>query len=307
MIRLITDNDLDGISCYIVLKVLRPNDEIKVTFCKNYAHVNNLVLRTLENIDEFDHLYITDLSVSEYVAEKIEKVNKEKGKVLLLDHHKTAEWLNKYPWACVMIDHIDCKEDSDKYCGSELFRDFLSLSSNIRNNKLDEYIELVRRYDTWEWKTKYDDQIPSDLNAIYKVKGKSDFISSVMRSINKNEELFDEFDKKLLDIEKSRINDYVSKKNNDIEVLTVKGYKVGVLFAEQYISELGNRLSELHPELDLIAMIGQKAISYRTTKDDIDVSEFAKMFGGGGHKSSSGSPIKKSDLRKLMIQLFKNK
>ena len=57
-----------------------------------------------------------------------------------------------------------------KCCGSEIFKDFLCLVKDVKNKALDEYIELVRRYDTWEWKTKYDDMIPSDLNLLYKKK-----------------------------------------------------------------------------------------------------------------------------------------
>ena len=305
MIRLITDNDLDGISCYVVLKTLKPDEEIKVTFCKDYSHVNNLVLRQLESAN-FDHLYITDLSVTEYVAEKIETFNKDHHNILLVDHHKTAEWLNKYDWACVLVNHISKEDNPDKYCGAELFKEYLYLSSDIRNERLNEYIELVRRYDTWEWKTKYDDIIPSDLNSLFKIKGKSDFISGVLNYINNDGILFTDNDNELLILKQNKFNDYVSKKNNDIIGLTINGYKVGVLFAEQYISELGNKLSELHPELDLIAMIGQKAVSYRTVKEDIDVSKFAEMFGGGGHKSAAGSPIKKSQIKRMMIELFKN-
>ena len=51
-------------------------------------------------------------------------------------------------------------------------------------------------------------------------------------------------------------------------------------------------------------MIGQKAISYRTIKDNVDVSEIAKRYGGGGHKPAAGSPVKKSQLRKVMCSLL---
>ena len=269
--------------------------------------MNNLVLRNLEHIDDYDYMYITDLSVTEYVAEKIQKVNDSNyTKVLLFDHHKTAEWLNKYPWACVCVETTESDNITPyKYCGALLFSRFLSFYSNIRNEDLDYYIDLVRMYDTWEWKTKYNLNLPNDLNSLYYIKGKSEFISSVLTSIRDHELLFSPLDQKLLDIENNKKLDYISKKNSDIIKINIDGYKVGVVFAEQYISELGNRLCELNPELDFVAMINQRSISYRSIKEDIDVSEFAKKYGGGGHKASSGNPLKTSQVRNLIYNLFK--
>ena len=129
-------------------------------------------------------------------------------------------------------------------------------------------------------------------------------MNSILQSVNDNIPLFSQLDIELINIERRRINDYVAIKNNDIITFKILNYNVGVLFAEQYISELGNRLCELHPELDVIAMIGQKAISYRTIKDNVDVSEIAKRYGGGGHKPAAGSPVKKSQLRKVMRSLL---
>ena len=38
-------------------------------------------------------------------------------------------------------------------------------------------------------------------------------------------------------------------------------------------------------------MVNQKSISYRTTKEDIDLSEIAKHFGGGGHPKAAGAEL----------------
>ena len=241
--------------------------------------------------------------MTEYVANKIEVVNDD-NHILLFDHHKTATWLNNYTWANVSVDCKMKNGEVKKCCGSEIFKDFLCLVKDVKNKALDEYIELVRRYDTWEWKTKYDDMIPSDLNLLYKIKGRSAFMNSILQSVNDNIPLFSQLDIELINIERRRINDYVAIKNNDIISFKILNYNVGVVFAEQYISELGNRLCELHPELDVIAMIGQKAISYRTIKDNVDVSEIAKRYGGGCHKPAAGSPVKKSQLRKVMRSLL---
>ena len=46
------------------------------------------------------------------------------------------------------------------------------------------------------------------------------------------------------------------------------------------------------------------SVSYRTIKDNVDVSEFAKIFDGGGHKKSSGSPIDKYMKDSIIEELF---
>lgn len=77
------------------------------------------------------------------------------------------------------------------------------------------------------------------------------------------------------------------------------------MFAEQFQSESGNRLSELNPQYDLIVMVGDKTISYRTVKDNVDCGEIAKLFGGGGHPKASGSRIRDKVKLEYIKGLFK--
>ena len=43
--------------------------------------------------------------------------------------------------------------------------------------------------------------------------------------------------------------------------------------------------------------------SFRTAKDQIDVSEIAKAIGGGGHKAAAGASIKKSVMDHIILNL----
>lgn len=75
----------------------------------------------------------------------------------------------------------------------------------------------------------------------------------------------------------------IENKNKNLIVRDIKGYNVGIVFAERYISELGSRLMELHSKLDFVVIINiDKTISYKTNKNNIDLGEFAKIYGGGG-------------------------
>ena len=78
--------------------------------------------------------------------------------------------------------------------------------------------------------------------------------------------------------------------------------RAGIVVADDYLSELGNELSERNPDLDFIAMIaGLSTVSYRTVKRDIDLgNEVAIYYGGGGHPQSAGSQIP-YELRKQIL------
>ena len=68
---------------------------------------------------------------------------------------------------------------------------------------------------------------------------------------------------------------------------------------------MGNYLSEIHPELDYIAMVDMSngTVSYRTVKEDIDLGgEIAHSHGGGGHKKAAGSQFDISVIRDLVIR-----
>lgn len=58
-------------------------------------------------------------------------------------------------------------------------------------------------------------------------------------------------------------------------MFTINGYKGGLVYAEQNFSELGNKLCEMNPKLDFIAMVEPTKgfVSIRSRKDDIDVGK----------------------------------
>lgn len=292
MIKLITHNDLDGVGCYIVAKIML-EEEVDVTYC-NYGDVNEEVLKAIENENVYSKIFITDISVTEEVANELDKIW---DKVVLLDHHPTALFLNKYSWAKVE-EYFDIEE---KTCATRLLYDYFNANGNVY---LDTFVEKVRLFDTWLWKEKYNDEDAKYLNDLRYILGKEDFANSLISKIKSKSTLFNEFDLKLLAIKQREIDSYVEKKDKDLVVTEIRGYKAGVVIAESNQSELGNRLCEMHPELDLVAMVNQNGISYRTVKDNVNVSEIAKYFGGGGHPKASGSSVPKECLEGFIEALF---
>ena len=317
-IKLFTHTDLDGIGC-AVLAYLAFKDDVDVEFCdyKDIDEKVNVFLNKEFWDKTYDKIFITDISVSERMAEVIDcdPLDSKRLDVTLLDHHATAEWLNKYEWATVEVR--DCNDV--KTSGTMMFYRYL-LSKGLLAHLFDYHIDnvsrfarIVRDYDTWRWKDDknlgYDGIICKQVNDIFHIYGRNEFINwsicKIKDRLARPYPNFDHMDKLILENKQKDIDNYVSQKNK--QLMTVKdnfGYTCGVVFAERYVSELGNRLSELHPELDYIAMIdiGFGGVSYRTVKDDIDLGgEIAHSFGGGGHKKAAGSTFNSISVRDNIV------
>ena len=302
MIKLFTHTDLDGVSCEILGKIAFKED-IDVVRC-NYGDIDAKVEEFINSAEEYDKLFITDISVNKEIADKLLSIS---DKVILLDHHKTALWLNEYPYALVQVED----ESIGKMCGAYLFYEYLKKNHKEFDDTpaLKLFIDYVRMYDTWEWKEKYDNIIPKRLNDLMYIDGPNEFIDKMVYRLGNNLFIFDDTDLMKLQIEQTYINSYIAQKNETLMVNDdlFPEYTVGITFADKYISELGNKLCELHPELDFVVLINMSTltVSYRTVKDDLDLSDIAKRFGGGGHPKASGSRFDASIVNDMLNNIFK--
>ena len=70
MIKLFTDIDLDGLGCGVLAK-LAFGDQVDVAYC-SYRNLNQRVEAFIDNPEhQAEEMYITDLSVSEAVENKL--------------------------------------------------------------------------------------------------------------------------------------------------------------------------------------------------------------------------------------------
>ncbi|MCT8975515.1 DHHA1 domain-containing protein [Clostridium sp. CX1] len=305
-IKLFTHNDLDGVGC-AVLALLAFN-KVDVEYC-GYNDINDKVKDFIENKEysNYNHVYITDISINQELAELIENTHPDNFKegfnlcesFTLIDHHPTAMELDKYWWCNVIT-----KNELGKTSGTSLFYNVLQQDDSVNYKGLKEFVELVRQYDTWEWKTIYNNEMSGQLSNLLGLYGKEKFVNKIIKKLEtKNKFEFDETDLLLLELDKDKKQVYFEKKSKELLKQDLQNYKVGIVFADQYISELGNYLAEKFVELDFIVLIGDKTISYRGIKD-IDLGVFAKQFGGGGHPKSAGSQIDKNKQLNYVKSLF---
>lgn len=305
MIKLFTHTDLDGVGCAILAK-LAFGEEVDISYC-NYDDINESVLDYLNNNDDsLSYIYITDIRVNEDVAKLLD----ERGGVCLLDHHPTALELNKYTWCKVMVEDLNGVKTS----GTKMFYHWLGMngcfSDELENNKaLGRFAELVRDYDTWRWSELGEDGvICKQVNDLMYLYGRDKFITWCISEIH--DEVFPKLyaaDELLLNTKQKEIDEYINEKNEQLFTSPMCGRVCGFVFAEKYVSELGNRLCKMHPEIDYVAMIdmGNKTVSYRTVKDDIDLGkDVAQLFGGGGHPKAAGSEFSVDVQFKTIEKIF---
>lgn len=315
---LATHTDLDGIGCAVLAYLAFGQENVDVEFC-DYKDVDEKVEKVIESelfFRRYDKIFITDISVCEKVATMIDNEAKELD-IMLLDHHATAEWLNKYDWAKVKVIS---KSTGIKTSGTKLFYQHVLLEDrfdkfndrvlyNIRN-----FAQTICDYDTWRWKEELAPEeglVCKQLNDLFGIYGRDKFIEWALYNVLELDQVpyFLEKDRALLEQKQKDIDIYVETKNKQLTGFQDNfGYTCGVVFAEKYFSELGNRLSELHPELDYIAMIdiARGTVSYRTIRDDINLGgEIAHSFGGGGHRKAAGSTFDGAAIRGLVLgELF---
>lgn len=308
--KLITHTDLDGVGCAIVLKEVMGKDVVDVIY--TYPNkVNEYVNKVLDERDGYDIILVTDLSIDKETAERVQSIydNLKEGEEFnfaLLDHHRNLEWLNEYKWATVV-------PETENSLLSGTYLTFINVINGlsekdieiITQTKLYEFVEAVRRYDTWEWVNKYDNyKLSKDLSNLLKLEGIEDFIENILRKLEEQKELISPEEALVLYYKDKEVDELVKRKDKCLIPKRIEGHNAAVVFAENNISELGNRLCELHPEYDFIAMINQNTVSLRSAKEDIDLSLIAKKYGGGGHAPAAGFPLPEGTIENLIGGLF---
>ncbi|MEO2075496.1 MAG: oligoribonuclease [Bacillus sp. (in: firmicutes)] len=300
MVKLFTDIDLDGLGCGLLARIAF-GEKVNVYYC-SYRNLNKRVETVITNPENTEEkIFITDLAVNEDIEKKLNE-RFQKGKhVQMIDHHVTAMHFNQYEWAYVNPEY----DTGNLTCATSLFYDYLIENRMMERNKaLEEFIELVRQYDTWEW-DQNNNIIAKRLNDLFYILNREKFEEEMLKRLMENKDTFilNETENLLLDIEEQKINRYIHSKSRQIVQTFVDDYCIGIVHAEQYLSELGNALNNLYPHLDMIVLlnVSGKKMGFRTIHDDVNVATFAKRYGGGGHPKASGAELT-SEAFKLYIE-----
>ena len=282
--------DIDGVSPVILMKLC------KLDFDYELKDINELEEYLSELLDTdlsiYNNIYITDLTVPESIYERINN-SEYKNKFKVFDHHKTHMYACDYDYVTIDINE----------CGTTLFYKYLKTKYKVKKS-VDEYTDHVKNLDIWLWVSK-DDIVAKQLGDLFDIFGIDRYINEMVKKLKYNRFKLSKLEKTILEIEQDKIDRYISKKEENMVILNYENYKAGLVFCEKYKSEMGNRLSVNHPELDFIIMINLSGgISFRTDKD-IDLSEIAVKLNGGGHKKACGASIPNELKDEFIKGLFK--
>lgn len=343
----ITHNDLDGVGCSIVLATML-HCNIESYYC-GYHDIEDVLREVFAKLDDsVKAIYITDISMREGSKsyDKITEINKTYGYnfIRMIDHHATSKFVNKYAWATSYeLGHISKKKECATY---QLFR-LLKKEGYSYSESLEKFVELVNLWDTWRWVTDYSVDAPyieaSQLNMVYSIYGRSKFFTTYISKIDNNSSMFEypeqivilckeheikrdisnkdrelivvdftyHYKKSLDTFVKSYLaNNHITDKNYLLKPNYRKQFKVGVVFTTQNVSDVGNGLADLHPELDFIMLVSlPNTVSFRSKKElEVPLGIVAKYITGmgGGHPQSAGGCLSKKLSYSLVSEILKD-
>ena len=285
-------NDIDGMGNAILAKLAF--DSVDYVLCETFD-LKKKVEEYFKNkkIYEYDKIFITDLCLGEENLKQIDEDEKLKGKFQIIDHHKTYEDEKYTRFSFVQVK---LKNDHGLCCATSLFYEYL-LSNNylVRNDAIDEFVELTRQHDTWEWKNIYNNEKSRELAILFDAIGINGYIKFIYEKLLKEQTFeYSEIERMLIDNKKIEISEAVEEYLDKIYYKNILDSKAGIIFINyEYRKELAEYLRENKYDIDFVMMISldRGVVSYRSTKDGVSVRKVAEYFGGKGHNKAATNPI----------------
>lgn len=302
-------SDIDGMG-EVILSLIAFN-EIDYILCTNVSDLEKRFLDEYDsgNLYNYDVIYITDLSLRANVAKMVYSDEKLKNKLYIFDHHETAlaDGLNDYDNCTVKIEN-----ENGLMCATQIYYNYLIENSYIKRSViLDDFVEMVRREDVWEWK-KYNDQASHDLAILFNVLGCEKYINTLTNKLKNNPDsnfFYTNEEKEIITEKKKTTLSKVQNFIKDLKIVNIDNIIVGICFiVYEYRNEVGDYLKEHRDEynIDVVAMIAldNNQVSMRSTHGNGYARKIAEMYGGGGHDNAAAIPITAEMKEKMIKQIF---
>lgn len=301
-------SDIDGMGNAVLAKLAFEN--VNYVLCETFD-LQNEISKFYEDgsIYNYDMIFITDLWLEEPTLTKIAKDKKLQGKFFVFDHHKSAleGGFNKYDFTTIRIF------DEKGLCsGTSLFYEYLTEQGFLpkEENAIQEFSELTRKYDTWEWKTKYSDEIPHELTLLFDSVGCDGYIKLMIEKLQEKSSNFEfnELEKMLIANKRQQVLEKLKNYASKVTFREVMGLNAGIVFIDyEYRNDLAEYFREQKFNIDFVMLIALDygTISYRNIKDNVNVRLIAEAMGGKGHDKAASSPIReeqKKDLIKVLTR-----
>lgn len=253
-----------------------------------YAYPNNIDEVVNKWLDDgkdkyFRALFITDLSVNEETADRLDKIDIP---VVVLDHHEGVEDTNpasdKYDWFV---------EGDSQYSACKLTYFYLLHYDGVNPAVLQPYeglADAIQSYDLWTWVANNDDY-PRKLDILLRMIGRLRFID---RFAEDHSTTLSPSEEGLVTVWDELSSKYCKRKYYDTIITNASiidgGFaKVAYVSADEYINDLASYLDKKFPDVDAIMINNGFSMSIRSEGSDYAV-RIAQAYGGNGHKESAG-------------------
>ena len=280
-------SDIDGINNVVLAKLAFKN--IDYVLCEA-AGVDEEIQKKLNSFDKYEMIFITDLCPTDKMLGIINN-SSFKDKIKVFDHHKGALDL-----LTITYDFVNITIENDKglCCGTSLFYEYLIKNNFLKESTvLNELVELTRKYDTWEW-TKDNTLLARDLTWLLNASGIDRYLKKIMNRVK--QEHFSLIKNDYIEIHdwKKKLDEIINKQVDKVIYLNIDGYKAGIITTiYEYRNDVTEYVRKQKLDIDFLALVftDKDSISYRSVKENVDVNEIAKQYGGKGHVNAASSPI----------------
>ena len=160
-------SDIDGMGGVVLAKLSFA--EVDYVLCETF-NLSEYIKKKINDgsIYEYDKIFITDMWLED--PSIITNNERLKNKTLVFDHHESAldiKGLKELDFVTIRIF-----DEKERCSGTSLFYEYLVSQNLIPNNlAIDEFVELTRLYDTWEWITVKSEPMAKDLTTLFNAVG----------------------------------------------------------------------------------------------------------------------------------------
>lgn len=297
-------SDIDGMGNAVLAKLAF--DEVDYVLCETF-NLQNEIAKYYDDgsIYNYDKVFVTDLWLEEPTLTKVANDEQLNDKFFVFDHHKSALEgnFNKYPFTTIRISN-----EQGLCSGTSLFYEYLVTNSFIDSTirKIKDFSELTRKYDTWEWKTKYNDEMPHELTLLFDSVGCDGYIKLMfekLRNLANRDFQFNELERMLIDNKINQVQEKLSNYARKVYYREILGLKAGIVFIDyEYRNDLAEYFRQHNFDMDFAMLIALDygTISYRNVKDNVNVRLIAEAMGGKGHDKAASSPISEEQKKELI-------
>lgn len=301
-------SDIDGMGSAVLAKLAFK--DVEYVLCETFNLQEEILKYYATNkIYDYDTIFVTDMWLEEPTLSRIANDPQLTNRFYVFDHHKSALDGNfdKYSFTTIRIS-----DDKGLCSGTSLFYEYLIAQRLIdSNNKaIYEFSELTRKYDTWEWKTKYHDEMPHELTLLFDSVGCDNYIELMYQKLSSESKMFS-FNELELMLIKNKIVQVQEKLNNYAKKVfyrEVFGLRAGIVFIDnEYRNDLAEYFRQNSFDMDFAILIALDygTISYRNIKENINVKQIAERLGGKGSEKTASSPINEEQIKQLIKVLIK--